>query len=749
MRNNMMIYSMFFVLCFSCATDSIKHMQSSKHEDNKQEKKDPSLDIAKLSEGSKIYSSSEFTGTNSITAYEQKVNEDDTLHMSNFCDNEALDMTNFHDSLDEQGGQRLEIIKNEIDKFDTQSVFEKENEIYEEMQSTQKGDAEFNQTKTHGLISAKVESAITNIDDLNDDELDKVFELLDRRSFAASDKFIEKSAKLSESRIKQVENAAKEVGIKIESMKETIDVQMDIYDGLRDKALRNFQLKIDMNKQVFDNKMKQLQAKVGMDKQIFDNNIYKMDKIREQKVKRFEAKIKEENLKFASKIEKCKKNLEVQKKKHEDALALIDKKEKDALARIDKKEMDIIKRMQEKGKSENEIQAKKNMIELERKKKIEEYHAKKTKRTQSDMKTENKLKEQERKDKEKHQKAIVEFEQKKVTSQKEIVSLERENQKYKANDHKRKKEMDKLQHNQTLELNEQKNTQDNFDSYMDEYDKKVSIAEAFIKKKLSEGERFRLKASPPRKERSNIIPGKVEWVEVKKDTESRIICLIDATGSMSSLLNKTKSTVHVMFQRAKSILKNSGIKENCFEMQFGFYRNYNSEKHLLFQHSSWEKSPVRLKQYLDPIKVEGGYGNEAIEIGLWHANCEHSKKAISEVILIGDAAPNTKNQVESNRKIKGENYWANSVYSTKTHWDKELNTLRKNDIPVHAFYLEYGAKASFEKIAMYTNATHRKLDIDSSSGKDLLTDIITRRILDSIGGQDLVNAYDREYDVVM
>jgi len=35
-------------------------------------------------------------------------------------------------------------------------------------------------------------------------------------------------------------------------------------------------------------------------------------------------------------------------------------------------------------------------------------------------------------------------------------------------------------------------------------------------------------------------------------------------------------------------------------------------------------------------------GNEAIEVGLWHALKEHETEHISSIILIGDAPPNTK-----------------------------------------------------------------------------------------------------------
>ena len=41
------------------------------------------------------------------------------------------------------------------------------------------------------------------------------------------------------------------------------------------------------------------------------------------------------------------------------------------------------------------------------------------------------------------------------------------------------------------------------------------------------------------------------------------------------------------------------------------------------------------------ISASGGWGNEAIEIGLQHANKEQMLDELSQVILIGDAAANT------------------------------------------------------------------------------------------------------------
>lgn len=58
---------------------------------------------------------------------------------------------------------------------------------------------------------------------------------------------------------------------------------------------------------------------------------------------------------------------------------------------------------------------------------------------------------------------------------------------------------------------------------------------------------------------------------------------------------------------------------------------------------------------METIKAHGGYGaEEAVEIGLWHANQEadtqENGSGISQVFIIGDAPPNTEAMVEKKRK---------------------------------------------------------------------------------------------------
>jgi hypothetical protein len=57
-----------------------------------------------------------------------------------------------------------------------------------------------------------------------------------------------------------------------------------------------------------------------------------------------------------------------------------------------------------------------------------------------------------------------------------------------------------------------------------------------------------------------------------------------------------------------------------------------------------------LRSFLnDKLKNDGGQGNEAIEIGLQYANNEILKQEdipLSLIIIIGDAPPNTPQEVE-------------------------------------------------------------------------------------------------------
>ncbi len=230
---------------------------------------------------------------------------------------------------------------------------------------------------------------------------------------------------------------------------------------------------------------------------------------------------------------------------------------------------------------------------------------------------------------------------------------------------------------------------------------------------------------------------------------SKTICLMDATGSMSHLLQKAKNTVGIMFERAGEVLKENGFSPDAFELQFSVYRNYSSSHDLLLQTSTWETKPSNLRAFMDRIGPEGGQGNEAVEIGLWHANEESRSGEVTQVILIGDANPNSAQEVTTKRSGRGEAYWRQTKFSTPTFYINEVQTLKANKIPVHAFYVASGAEPSFRQIAQETGGRCEFLDVNSSDGAAMLTNLVTEEILRSVGGDnkgdDLVQAYRTKF----
>ncbi|UJR07890.1 hypothetical protein I4U23_012172 [Adineta vaga] len=192
------------------------------------------------------------------------------------------------------------------------------------------------------------------------------------------------------------------------------------------------------------------------------------------------------------------------------------------------------------------------------------------------------------------------------------------------------------------------------------------------------------------------------------------------------------------------------MNTNSFQIQFAVYRNYNNREDKLLQSSPWETKPNNLRAFMNTINVDGGWANETIEIGLWHANKEHAREPITQVILIGDAHPNSLEDVQKKRSKFGEKYWKKTKFSRPTYYAKELDQLIENHILVHAFYVETRAKEKFKEIANRTVERCEMLDINSTDvGADMLTDLVTEQILNNIGGeskgQELINAYRKKF----
>jgi hypothetical protein len=232
---------------------------------------------------------------------------------------------------------------------------------------------------------------------------------------------------------------------------------------------------------------------------------------------------------------------------------------------------------------------------------------------------------------------------------------------------------------------------------------------------------------------------------------TRTLCLMDATGSMSSLLSGAKQKVKTMFANAYTILEQEGY-EAAFELQFAVYRNYSSPAEHLLQYSGWASKPSELVDFMDGIRPAGGMGNEAIEVGFWHVNNEIAAGSkVSQVILIGDMPANTPEEVVTKRRKKSEEYWSTTKFAMPVNAATELAKIQEKGVPVHAFYLRDNAKSMFKDTARTTGGTSCALDLNSND--DMLTHLITTNILNKVGGVRggvdhgaiLVNAYRAKF----
>ncbi len=231
---------------------------------------------------------------------------------------------------------------------------------------------------------------------------------------------------------------------------------------------------------------------------------------------------------------------------------------------------------------------------------------------------------------------------------------------------------------------------------------------------------------------------------------SKTLLALDATLSMSLLLNNCKNTIQTMFERAIQIIKDNGLNVNI-EIQICAYRNYDCDEDNIIQVSPWDSDPYNLRIFLSGIEAKGGWREEAIEVALMHANNLIKKgDTLNQVIIIGDAAPNPEKDIEFKKKEKGLDYWNKSKVKDARYYEKELNDLK---IPVHAFYVNDRAKDGFEIIANKTKGRCSRLDLDKENGVDILINLVTEEILRKVGqengkGNSLVEDYQKKFSYI-
>ena len=54
-------------------------------------------------------------------------------------------------------------------------------------------------------------------------------------------------------------------------------------------------------------------------------------------------------------------------------------------------------------------------------------------------------------------------------------------------------------------------------------------------------------------------------------------------------------------------------------MKISWYRNYDAEREIICGESGWEVNPTNLFEFMKSFEADRGWGNEAIEAGLYNA----------------------------------------------------------------------------------------------------------------------------------
>ncbi len=132
--------------------------------------------------------------------------------------------------------------------------------------------------------------------------------------------------------------------------------------------------------------------------------------------------------------------------------------------------------------------------------------------------------------------------------------------------------------------------------------------------------------------------------EIKKANSKTAIC-IDGTGSMSDVFPKVVEVVKNAIPDIYEVIRQAKV-EGSFDIKFVIYRNYNSSEELLIEYSNYENKSDILIKWIEARDVDGGWGNEAIEVCLNHLN---SLPKLNQFIIIGDARGNTEAETKQKR----------------------------------------------------------------------------------------------------
>ena len=167
---------------------------------------------------------------------------------------------------------------------------------------------------------------------------------------------------------------------------------------------------------------------------------------------------------------------------------------------------------------------------------------------------------------------------------------------------------------------------------------------------------------------------------------------------MSSLMIKLVNTLDQCFERIDKILTEKNVK-STMDMKVCVYRNWNSTAEKVLETTSFETKPNNLRKFVQRISVDGGWGNEALEVFYQHIN---KIDEVDQIILIGDAPANERDETTSRRQSKSEKYWNDHKFPL-CYAEDEVNKIIGRKIPIHSFYLNRYCQKYFESVSSRTS----------------------------------------------
>jgi hypothetical protein len=201
-----------------------------------------------------------------------------------------------------------------------------------------------------------------------------------------------------------------------------------------------------------------------------------------------------------------------------------------------------------------------------------------------------------------------------------------------------------------------------------------------------------------------------------------------------------------MLERIKTILTEKNIDTSNVLMKIAVYRNYDSKIDKVYEESSWETDAKNLKKFLGKVKPKGGWGKEAMEVGLFRATQEIDG-GLSQIFIIGDMPHNTANDIVYKQNDEdGREYWDKHLPGIQEA-PVYVDQFKAKGIPIHTLYLQedHGTKECFTKISSETAGDSFFLDVEDNNSAEKLVEVVNVQILKSMKNPDLLESYKKEY----